>query len=446
MAKEPLRDRFAGEDAMSAVESVLLAQHLVSSRMGLIRDVRERRSPYDGFNVIDVVGKLRSYLSAGECVSETNGGGNFFRLDAQAAAIGECIERYALGIYDASHLALATIRDVNAPASTPEALTFFTDTQYELPGFPIRRFTPDSRLRWVTGCSAISGEVASVPASLVYLPYAYAPEEFSLSYQMSIGTSCHTSLAEAALRAILEVVERDALTICWESRTSFPPINTEQVCELTRTLNTPMLRVLSFDLTNDLEIPVVLTLVTSSLKEPEVAIGIAAHIDGEKALEKSVLEAITSFRSSIHLCRDDRRSRADIKADLIRTPHMNLHALYHARLGALTAFEFLLTSPLSPVTMTRGTGGAAPALLDATVARLRCAKQETVLFDLTPDEVCSHGLFVVRAVMPGLVRQTVGLALRHLRNPRILGVPDQLGYPSECRSLADVLQNQIPFP
>lgn len=446
MDKEPLRYRFAGENAMSAVESVLLAQQLVSSRMGLIRNIRERRSPDDGLNVIDVVGKLRRSLSTGEYVSETNGGGNFSRLNAQAAAIGECIERYALGIYDVNQLVSATIREVDAPVSTPESLTFFTDTQYELPGFPIRRFTPDVRLRWVSGCSAISGEAASVPASLVYLPYAYTPEEFSLSYQMSIGTSCHTSLAEAALRAILEVVERDALTICWESRTSFPPINKEQVCEFTRTLNTPELSILSFDLTNDLEIPVVLTIVTSSLKEPEVSIGIAAHIDGEKALEKSVIEAITSFRSSIYLCRDDRRSRTDIKADLIRTPHMNLHALYHSRRDALTAFEFLLTSTLPPVTMTRGTGSAAPALLDATVARLKCAKQETVLFDLTPDEVRCHGLFVVRAVIPGLVRQTVGLVLRHLRNPRILGVPNKLGYPSECRSLTDILQNQIPFP
>ncbi len=431
---------------MSAVESVLLAQQLVSSRIGLIRRVSERRSPYDGFNVIDVVGKLRGHLSEGVWISETNGGGSFSRLDAQAAAIGECIERYALGIYDASQLVSATITEIDRPAFTPEGLTFFTNTQYESSGFPIRRFTPNTRLRWASGSSATTGETVSVPASLVYLPYAHAAGEHSLSYQMSIGTSCHTSAGEAALRAVLELVERDALTICWETRTSFPPIDAMQVGEVTRTLDTPRLRVSCFDLTNDLGIPVVLSLITSPFNEPEVAIGIAAHVDGVRALEKSVLEALTSFRSSIHLCHSDHRSRAEIEACLVREPDMNLHALYHARSGALSAFKFLLASSLPAVRMEHSQIGAVPALLATAVACLTRAGYDIVLFDLTPDEVRRLGIFVVRAVIPGLVRQTVGLTLRHLGNRRILEVPARLGYPCQCRSLADVFQNRIPFP
>jgi hypothetical protein len=88
----------------------------------------------------------------------------------------------------------------------------------------------------------------------------------------------------------------------------------------------------------------------------------------------------------------------------------------------------------------------APALLDAAVLQLKQAKLETALFDVTPEEVRGFGLFVVRAVIPALVRQSVGLTLRHLGNRRIISVPAGLGYPSERTSVADILLNGVPFP
>ena len=54
--------------------------------------------------------------------------------------------------------------------------------------------------------------------------------------------------------------------------------------------------------------------------------------------------------------------------------------------------------------------------------------------------------YPVRAVIPGLVRQTVGLALRHLGNPRVLEVPARLGYPSARTTLAEILDNPVPHP
>jgi ribosomal protein S12 methylthiotransferase accessory factor len=433
----------------SSSDTILLAQQLVSRRIGLIRHVQERRETPDGFDIIDVVAKLRGHMADGHWVSEVNGGGHFSRTQAQAAAIGECIERYALGLYEPSQLVHATLHgvaEVARPIADAQALRFFADAQYAMPGFPVRRFEPDAPLRWALGSSALSGEPLAVPASLVYLPYSHVASEYSLSCQMSIGSSCHTSPAEAALRAILEIVERDALTICWESRTSFPPIAARQVNEVSRTLGMPGLQLACFDLGNDLGIPVVLTLAMSPHREPEVAIGIAAHMDGMGALEKSVAEALTSFRSSIALCKDDLRPQAEILAELRKSPRLDLHALYHARRGALAGFDFLLASPLPPVTMGPASQRDAAMLLRDLLGRLGRAGLETALFDLTPDEVRGYGLCVVRAVITGLVRQTVGLALRHLGNPRVLEVPARLGYPSACTTLAEILDHQVPYP
>ena len=432
---------------MSAIDASTI-RALVSRRTGLLRHVRERRSAVDPFAITDTVGQLRSLGADDTWVSEINGGGHLTRTQSVAAAIGESIERYCLSLYDVDHLVEGDCGDVGPLACAPEELAFFLDEQYRAPGFCFRRFTPTSRIRWARGYSLLGKREVHVPASLVYVPYAYAPGEQALSFQMSPGTSCHRTREAATLRAILEIIERDSLTICWEAQASFPPVDIDQVQEVAARLSlaSSTVELFAFDLTTDLAIPVVLTLAICGHAEPEVSIGIAAHIDGTTALAKSIEEAITSWRSSVALCREDRRSRSELLDELRVAPSFAGHALYHARRGSIRDFRFLLDAelPASPMRPHPATDDA--ARLAAVVARLAHCGQDAVLFDLSQPELRDLGFLVVRAVMPGLVRQTIGVVARHLANRRILDVPARLGLPARLRTAEALLRDHVPSP
>lgn len=426
-----------------ALATALLAERLVSRRAGLVRALRERRTS-DGFRVIDVVAELRSRPGGG-AGAEVNGGGCFTRERAQAAAIGEGVERHCLGVYDAQHLGRATPAELAPLACSAEELRFFTDGQYAQPGFPYPRVDERSRLRWAEGYSVARSGPVWLPASLVYLPYAYQAGEPPLGAQLSTGTSCHRSVAAATLRALMEVVERDALTILWESQTAFPPVDAEQVAQAARTCaGRAPVQLYAFDLSTDVAIPVVLALAVCPGQEPEVAIGVAAHVDGELALARAVEECITSWRSSLFLCRGDRSSRAELLHALTTAPEQRHHALYHGRVGALAGFDFLLGSGLAPRRMCGGVPAA--ELLPRGLAALLAAGLDVVLYDLSLPDLRDLGLHVVRVVVTGLVRQTVGMVVRHLRNPRILGVPAALGLAAGRRDAADLLARPVPFP
>ena len=472
-------------ETSSSRATVDLGYKLISKRLGLIHSLAERRSGLDNFSLTDYVawlGDSRPVTSSS--VQKVNGGNSPDRIKALAAAIGESVERYSLSLYHPTKLKWATFQEIGTSGCKLEDLTWFLDEQYQAPEFPLLKPNQDWKtaryVAWVEGYSSAKQSKIYFPASLVFLPYSFGPNEPAFSYQVSSGTSCARSLYEAALRATLEVIERDALTICWESRSPYPAINQAVVAEAASNLFSSISSISSigrlarsvelyaYDITTDLEIPVILTLaVASQGGSPAIAIGVAADFDAWSALSKSVAEAITSWRSTAYLCREEKRSAPEILADMRRRTVLTDHALYYSHKESLSHFNFLLDAPLSlkapnrfncPAKPRLGGNNAQPensqALLSECKNRLSQAGHDLLLFDLTQTDIAEAGLYVVRAIVPTLVRQTIGLFVRHLRNPRIWEVPHRLGYASQSNSSAsaggisqnDLLRNLHPFP
>jgi ribosomal protein S12 methylthiotransferase accessory factor len=427
-----------------------LGRRLCSPRLGLVQRFQERRADDDGLQIVDYIAWLsRPHGAAGE-VARVYGGGSHIRTRARAAALGEAVERYCLSLYDPGSLCAGTAAEIPSAAALDE-LTWFLDAQYSDPRFPLRRPSADRRFAWECGYSLRTGRAAWLPASLVYIPYAAPPGEPPLSDQVSSGTSCARSPAQAAYRAILELVERDALTICWESEAPYPPLDPAEVAAAAAGADRKGARIgfRSFDLTTDVQIPVVLTLALAERGKPAVAIGVAADLDAPSALRRSVEEAVTSWRSAAYLCCHDSASAAEIYQRMLRRTDFAHHSLFYAQPENRAHFDFLLDSPLPRAAPARP--AAAPeadsaALLRECSRRLLAAGHEIVLFDLTRCDVAAVGLHVVRAVSTTLVRQTIGLFLRHLRNPRIAAVPYRLGYLDRPPATERILANARPAP
>ena len=142
---------------------------------------------------------------------------------ARAAALGEAVERYSATYLPTSRLLRTTARALGGRAVPPGRFALFHAAQLGHPSFPFASFSEDTELDFVEGVSLADGAPAFAPAALVFLrpPPSTAPP---IAYPTSSGLACAPTAREAALAALLELVERDAVMLAWNARLSLPRI------------------------------------------------------------------------------------------------------------------------------------------------------------------------------------------------------------------------------
>jgi ribosomal protein S12 methylthiotransferase accessory factor len=90
------------------------------------------------------------------------------REAAEAASIGEALERYSAAFVPADRLVVDSARLLPG-AVDPARFALFHETQLADPAFPFRQFRPETVLSWVDGFSLPRGRPAYLPAQLVFL-------------------------------------------------------------------------------------------------------------------------------------------------------------------------------------------------------------------------------------------------------------------------------------
>lgn len=133
-----------------------------------------------------------------------SGGAGWTESDAQLAAIGEALERYAA----ATPMAECDEAPGDAPAHRVEDYSLFSDEQRRHPEFP---FAAACAHRGRVRATALPDLTATwVPSALVRLDGDPAHALVS-----SNGLALGLSVEQALVKAIRELVERDAVTIAW---------------------------------------------------------------------------------------------------------------------------------------------------------------------------------------------------------------------------------------
>ncbi|MGH3915554.1 MAG: YcaO-like family protein [Pseudonocardiaceae bacterium] len=222
---------------------------------------------------------------------------------ARMAALGEAVERYcgALIPPGLTRVTAVQLRARGHRVLDLAALALFSAGQYRTPGFPFVAFEPDLPVRWVSGCDLATGELCAVPASLVYttfhrglpgrdglLPYGDEPPTSPVPYA---GLAAGRSREQAELAALLELIERDAVTRSWLRGQQWPEI--ELPAALDNLFRGPheALRVRLFHVPDAVGVPVLAALV-EDLVTDLLALGTAARPDPRRAALKAVAEAV----------------------------------------------------------------------------------------------------------------------------------------------------------
>ena len=338
-------------------------------------------------------------------------------------AVAEAVERYASVAYNADAVLTATAHELGADAMEWSRLPKGAAHEYARDDAICTPFAPDARIGWVPGTSLLTGRKTYVPAALAYVNYT---DDAQYWIPITTGMAAHSSVEQAAVHAICEVIERDAIALTWLLKLPLARLRIDNapslaVQETWDAVSRSGVRHLLFDATTDIGVP---TVYAVQLRDGDplcsTVVSCATSFDGYDAAAKTVRECAAT---SLTFENDTR---------VLESPDLfvNLEdgATYMSRPARRDAFRFLTDSRSSaPMPamhpMPQDAGGQLRVLRDAFAALDR----EVVLVDMTPEDVRSYGLVVVRAVIPDLMPMSCVTRFRYLGHPRLFDYARRCG-------------------
>jgi thiazole/oxazole-forming peptide maturase SagD family component len=343
-------------------------------------------------------------------------------VEAVRGAVSEAIERYAASLPDPRRIVWRRISDLDGDVLDPREFALYTDQQYEQDGFPYARFDPDLLHPWIRGTWIGGDRPVWVPAVFVFLHLTLGPENL-ICQGTSNGLAASSSFSDAALRATLELVERDAFMVAWQTAMPCPqatldlslPAELREAIQGVEELGAAVeLRLLP---TSRCGTAVIALAFGDGKAWPGVTLGLAADLDPALAVRGAILELC---QTSLHLRRllltNDFVSPA--APEVVR--EMLDHATFYFDPIRANAFERIrATHDHIPLTQLRS--ASVERTLDGCASALREATVRVALVDVTPADVATGPFRVVRAVSPDLESITYGHGLtrtptRHVQN------------------------------
>lgn len=361
---------------------------------------------------------------------------------AWVRAVVEGAERYASMAHDARDFVTASAHELGRGALDLDTIPGCSDKEYADPACPFRRPDKAVPIRWTRGFSLVDRCERYVPAVMTHLYFKPQPTE--MFWQMiSTGIAAHTSVAAALVSAICEVIERDAIALTWLCRLPLPRIEVEPLVPRAletnlRLLNRSLVCHYLFDATTDVGVPTVYAVQTleghSKLSQ---YVNCATDFDPVVACAKTIRESAPT--------RAVFQYPPEIPADVADFTSLYDGATYLGRPEARGAFDFLLKASGRRRLLEMAAEGVTDdaARLRSLVRRLAALRMDVVAVDLTTDELRDVGLWVVRAVIPGLVPMSSMHRARFLGHRRLYEYPEKAGFGR--RTEADINPDPQPF-
>jgi ribosomal protein S12 methylthiotransferase accessory factor len=359
--------------------------------------------------------------------------------EARDSALGEALERYAAMTWQPERKITSTYDGLDRPGLHPRELVLFADHQYD--ELPFQPWRPEAELEWVPAESLVTGQEVWIPLLATHLGYRPPVALFPAT---STGFAAGQDKAGATLRALLEVIERDAFMIAWSHQlpgrcVAAADVPDEQVRAIAATHARRGVELMVHLLPTDTSASVALA-VAWSAQAPAAVIGVAAALDPVAAARAAVLEAAQVrplLRSRLRFPAV-RTRMAELAATPSKVATLDDHDLLYAD-PAAAGLRFLRECPREPWPTKLADGN-----LQSLVRSVAEVAPDVLAVDVTPPDVAGVGIQVVRALVPGFVPIWFGANQARLGGSRLLEMPARLGLRSRPARLDEL--NLAPHP
>jgi ribosomal protein S12 methylthiotransferase accessory factor len=218
----------------------------------------------------------------------TAGGVSFFsKNSALLKCLVETIERFSFYTYKNHQLEFASFSQLQKKNRNP----------IDLKPYGIEASFHDLKIGWVMGRNLIENKDCFIPAQLVYVNYKNTKNEKHLSPIITTGGAAANTLTESLISGIYELIERDAYMTMYLTSSMPQLINTktiknQKIKDIISSYERYCLLPYVFEITNDLEVPVIMTIVIDSTGlGPRITVGLKSNFDKDIAIIGSLNEA-----------------------------------------------------------------------------------------------------------------------------------------------------------
>ena len=364
-------------------------------------------------------------------------------LESAIPALGESLERYCACIFTDSQFIMASANELGGEAVDLDSIPRCSAKELSHPKCPMVLPSKNVPIRWVKGLSLLDGRSVYLPAVMVYLFTGFSTPAERICFPITTGCAAHPSLERAILGGILEIVERDAISIVWLQQLQLPRIKVD--C-----LPAPFsgyweryqassagLESVFFDAMTDIGIPTVYGLqVCKNSAHATTLVSCSASMSYPDAVAK-VIRDMSAIRVAF-------RTPKTIPSDWEEFNNITHGAAYMAHRDRSDAFDFLLRSPMTrPLSdLADLDGDNDRSALQFILDLMRRKGLDVYAVELSTDEALRANVRVVRVIIPGL--QPVGFQYRarYLGHPRLFDAPQKMGY----RAKAEAGLNVWPQP
>jgi ribosomal protein S12 methylthiotransferase accessory factor len=444
-----------------ALEPKLLASY-VDDETGLVTATR----PSGEFPLPVVSARL--HASDSESGEEGWGRTLDFR-GARLTAIAEALERMG-GLRPGGRRTVVrgSYHQLQDRALDPKTLGLYPEERYALKDFPYQRYHDDLEFSWVWGYSFARGAPVLVPERYAYYGLKRSKHagaqavDWPFIYEISNGCALGSCLEEAVVHGLLEVAERDAFLMTWFAQMPVPRLDPTSARDpriallLERVKHRLGYEVLIFNTTVEQGIPCFWVMAVDEARDPDRPRALCAAgsaLEPERAVINALQELTTLLEIHVRNYAGGRERAEAMVKDPYLVQKMEDHSLLYSHPDAFDRFGFLLSSgPARPFADfeemwrwpqhddLRGD-------LDEIIGRYRGAGLDVVVVDQTTPEHHACGFACVKAIVPGTLPMAFGHHLRRVDGlPRLLKVPQRLGYRQSPLSVADLYQHPHPFP
>lgn len=349
---------------------------------------------------------------------------------ASHLAVAESLERYSSCAWDPADMIWATAAELGDDAIPPWDWPQCSEREFTHPNCGLLPPDPRIPLRWVKGWSLTRGRAVYIPAVQVYLRCMPESTAERFVHPVSTGCAAHGDPVSAVVNGLLEVIERDSISLTWLQRLRLPRLEFEleelpaEYRAYVERGTSRNLRTLLFDATTDLGVPVIYGLQLAD-HDPVLAQVVAATCDLDPA--KGVAK----------LYRETASLRIALRSMAGRAPDVDPQDTQSVVGGALLAgpvaqrhlFDFLLEGDrpvrkLSDLPVPDALSSPLPWLLER-MARAGC---EVLVADLTTDEARQVGASVVKVMVPQLMPLSFAHRARYLGHRRLYQAPEAMGH------------------
>jgi ribosomal protein S12 methylthiotransferase accessory factor len=328
-------------------------------------------------------------------------------------AFAEAVERSAL-FTQVPDLRGVSAAGVSPYGLDPKRVAPFLPEQFQRAGFPFRPYAGQP-IDWTWTFDVASHSPVLVPHDALA---AGRPEELDafrlMNDPFSSGAAAHVTMRQAVLRALLELIERDAFMLTWYLRLPVDELMLDEVAlrddealELRSYLGQRGIALRVFDLAVDFDVPTVLIIATAADRRGQWRAGgsilaAAAGASEPDALRRGLTEIIGHY-SALACVSPDEDSSLDPATGRPWTWWPMFER--YLRSGQESAFAFLGSRKRVLGQATRPVA-AADLLLAGLIEQFR-ARDMPVLVRATGQEwIDRSGLVAVKVFVPGMIPLT----------------------------------------